>query len=145
MDVIKLINIKEEIEKMDIINQKQILKILCNNSTTIIDNTDNTDNTDNNSNSEEKLVKNFVISENNNGTFVNLSELNEDLINKLEDYIKYFHEQQNNLFQIEKEKINLKNEFFNYKSKSTTTINKTENNKNRRKKNEQLPTLQNEL
>lgn len=97
MNINNLINLKEEIEKMDIINQKEILNILKEN--------------------------NINISENNNGYFVNLSILNEEIINKIELYIEYFNIQQNNLTTIEDEKTNIKNEFF-IKSKKNLKKNK---------------------
>lgn len=81
-----LTNIKESIEKMDLTNQKEILKIFKEN--------------------------NINISENNNGSFINLSSVNSDIIIKIEKYIEYFNKQQNNLIFIEDEKINIKNEFF---------------------------------
>ena len=86
MDLENLINIKEVIEKMEIINQKEILKILKDN--------------------------NVNISENNNGSFINLSNLNNEILNKITDYIEYFNKQQKNLLFIEEEKINIKKEFF---------------------------------
>ena len=81
-----LTNIKESIEKMDLTNQKEILKIFKEN--------------------------NINISENNNGSFINLTSVNSDIIIKIEKYIEYFNKQQNNLIFIEDEKINIKNEFF---------------------------------
>ena len=92
MDYNKLQIIKNKVENMDIINQKEILNILKEN--------------------------NINISENNNGCFVNLSILNEEILNKLELYIEYFNVQQNNLTTIEDEKTNIKNEFFIKKKKN---------------------------
>lgn len=86
MDSQYLINLKETIEKMDIINQKEVLNIFKDNSVNI--------------------------SENNNGSFINLSNISKDVIDKIEKYIKYFNEQQSNLEYIEHEKINIQNEFF---------------------------------
>lgn len=94
-----LINIKEEIEKMDLVNQKEILKIFKNN--------------------------NVNISENNNGSFINLSNISKEVLSKVEKHIDYFNKQQNNLAFIEEEKINIKNEFFfckEDKKNSTTNV-----------------------
>ena len=86
MDSESLINMKEIIEKMEIINQKEILKILKDN--------------------------NVNISENNNGSFINLSNLDKEVLDKIINYIEYFNKQQKNLLYIEEEKINIKKEFF---------------------------------
>lgn len=86
MDSESLINMKEIIEKMEIINQKEILKILNDN--------------------------NVNISENNNGSFINLSNLDKEVLDKIINYIEYFNKQQKNLLYIEEEKINIKKEFF---------------------------------
>ena len=81
-----LVDIKENIEKMDLVNQIEIFKILNDNHVNI--------------------------SENNNGSFINLSTLDKEILLKLQGYIDYFHKQQNNLAYIEDEKVNIKKEFF---------------------------------
>lgn len=86
MDPESLINIKELIESMEIVNQKEVLKILKDN--------------------------NVNISENNNGSFINLSNLDKEVLDKITNYIEYFNKQQKNLLFIEEEKINIKKEFF---------------------------------
>tara|TARA_Y100000816_G_scaffold287436_1_gene270166 strand:- start:760 stop:1077 length:318 start_codon:yes stop_codon:yes gene_type:complete len=86
MNYDSLVNIKENIEKMDQSNQKEILKILKENEVNI--------------------------SENNNGSFINLSLLDKEMLLKLENYIEYFNKQQSNLEFIEAEKVNIKKEFF---------------------------------
>jgi hypothetical protein len=91
--ICKLHNIKEVIEQMDKCHQIEILKILVNNSS--------------------------VISENNNGTFVNLTDLENDIINKLENYIKFVNKQDDQLLNIEKEKAIIKSEFFKQEKKNT--------------------------
>jgi hypothetical protein len=83
----KLQTIKEIIETMNKCYQVEILKILTDDSS-------------------------VIVSENNNGTFVNLSNLDNCVINKLETYIEYVNKQQSNLRYIEDEKANIKNEFF---------------------------------
>ena len=87
MNVDKLQYIKEMIENMNKCYQIEILKLL----------------------NDESSVS---ISENNNGTFINLSNLDVNIINKLELYIEYVDKQQNQLSHIEEEKANIKNEFF---------------------------------
>jgi hypothetical protein len=87
MNIDKLQQIKENIEKMNKCYQLEILKILNNDAT-------------------------VILSENNNGTFINLSNLEDDIISKLEEYIKYVDKQQNQLLNIEQEKANIKSEFF---------------------------------
>ena len=91
MDSESLINIKDLIESMEIINQKEVLKIFKDN--------------------------NVNISENSNGSFINLSNLDKEVLEKITNYIEYFNKQQKNLSFIEQEKINIKKEFF-YSSKS---------------------------
>ena len=84
----RLHTIKETIELMNKSYQVEILKLLI---------------------SEESIV----LSENNNGTFINLSNLDIIVINKLEKFIEYVKTQQSQLSHIENEKLNIKNEFFN--------------------------------
>ena len=62
-----------------------------------------------------RILKNFSyvkMNENNNGTFINLTELPENVINELENYTKYVNEQQIQLKMIESEKNNLEKHFF---------------------------------
>ena len=99
MNIDKLQNIKEIIENMSVCYQVEILKLL-----------------------NESAVS---ISENNNGTFINLSNLDISIINKLEIYIEYVNKQQNQLLHIEEEKVHIKNEFF----KQEKIINKNKKNK----------------
>ena len=87
METNKLKEIKEVIEKMNNCYQLDILRILHND-------------------------KDVLISENNNGVFINLSNLNELTIKKLEKYITYVEEQQYQLLNIEKEKTMIKESFF---------------------------------
>jgi hypothetical protein len=55
------------------------------------------------------LISNSVyLNENNNGTFVNLTELDDKSIQLLEKYAKYVKEQQNHISKIENEKDRLK-------------------------------------
>ena len=99
MNVNKLQNIKENIEIMNKCYQLEILKLL-------------------------KDESSVIISENNNGTFINLSNLNISIIEKLETYIEYVNKQQNQLLHIEEEKVNIKNEFFKPEKKTVKNKNK---------------------
>ena len=83
----KLINIKKKIEEMDIFNQNSILKIIKEN--------------------------NIFYTENKNGQFINLSNLEENIINKFEEYIVYYEKQNNDLINLENEKNNIKINHFN--------------------------------
>lgn len=94
----RLIIIKEVIEEMNKSQQIEILKLLKNES--------------------------ISLSENNNGTFINLSDLSEITIQKLEKYIEFVRNQQKQLLCIEKEKINIKNEFFTQEKKNIKKSNK---------------------
>ena len=68
--------------------------------------------------------KSIIISENNNGSFINLSNLDNLIINKLENFIEYVKKQQNQLSFIENEKVNIKNEFFNKNTQNIKTSKK---------------------
>ena len=83
----RLHNIKEYIECMDKYHQIEILKIL----------------------TSERGV---VINENNNGSFINLSDIENDILAKLEDYIDYVQKQQHQLLTIEQKKTSIENNFF---------------------------------
>jgi len=75
-------NLKESIEQMPKYHQIEILRI---------------------------LKANFVyLNENNNGTFVNLTELDDNSIGLLEKYAKYVKEQQSHISKVEQEKDRLK-------------------------------------
>lgn len=87
-NVNNLNNIKTIIENMDKLHHIEILKILND-------------------------QKDIYINENNNGTFVNLSELNINTILKLENYINYFKQQQKHLINLEDKKKHIENCYFN--------------------------------
>ncbi len=67
-----------------------------------------------------KLLKhhNVVLNENNYGTFVNMSELDDTVIEKIIHYIEYSEEQELELNNIEHEKGKLKVKYFNKSHKS---------------------------
>tara|TARA_B100000925_G_scaffold289972_1_gene274073 strand:- start:2072 stop:2344 length:273 start_codon:yes stop_codon:yes gene_type:complete len=79
--------IKTRIESMTIYHQMEILRIFNNNNTTL--------------------------NENNNGTFINLTELDNSIIEKINKYIKYVDEQEDELNEVENEKDRIQNKFFN--------------------------------
>jgi hypothetical protein len=79
--------LKDRIETMDKYHQIEILRIL---------------------NKFSEIKKN----ENNNGTFINLTELSPEVIKELEKYTDYVDEQQKLLKKIETEKEQLEQTFF---------------------------------
>tara|TARA_Y100000768_G_scaffold180421_1_gene135122 strand:+ start:2294 stop:2578 length:285 start_codon:yes stop_codon:yes gene_type:complete len=82
-----LSELKDKIEGMSKTQQLEVLRILTRNS-------------------------NVNINENNNGTFINLTELSEDIINSLRKYVVYVEEQQKDLLKAENEKSRLQSEYF---------------------------------
>ena len=87
MNYEKLISIKEKIEDMSKYHQQEILEIL-------------------------KKSKEVFLNENNNGVFINLSEVDNEVINKLEEYINYVNTQEKYIDKIEKQKLSIENKFF---------------------------------
>ncbi len=83
----KLNDIKSIIEKMEKYHQIEILRILV----------------------ESKTAK---INENKSGVFINLTFLENNVLQKIENYINYVKEQTNLLNKIEEEKQQYKNTFF---------------------------------
>ena len=71
--------IREDIEKMNKFNQIEILRILYS-------------------------IKSIVLNENNYGVFVNLTNLDNQTLFKLEKYIMYVNQQENELDSVEKQK-----------------------------------------
>ena len=83
----KLRILKERIEKMSKHHQIEVLRIF-------------------------SQIPGVCLNENNNGTFINLTEQNDDVITRLTDYIKYVDEQQKQLSSIENERERLEKVFF---------------------------------
>jgi hypothetical protein len=83
----ELINIQKNIQSMSKHNQIEILKIFQSN-------------------------KNIILNENKYGVFVNLTEIDEETINKLKEFIEYIDTQEKNFIQIENTKNVYKNKFF---------------------------------
>ena len=86
-DYTQLNNIREQIENMSKFNQIEVLRILTKN-------------------------KDVMINENKYGIHINLSELNNDVLNELLVYIKYVNTQELYLNNAEQEKEKYKNTFF---------------------------------
>ena len=84
---IRLKKIKSNIEKMDKNNQIGALYMISKN-------------------------KNIKYSENLNGTFINLTDMDNNMLLKLEQYIEYIELQKNQIDDIEKEKKNIENIYF---------------------------------
>ena len=84
----RLIKLKKSIEKMSVCHQLEVLRII-------------------------NKIDTVTISENKNGSFVNLTELPKESLTKLDAYITYVNEQQKTLTDLEKEKNRLADTFFN--------------------------------
>jgi hypothetical protein len=97
INLLELTSIRDNIEKMAKINQVEILRILQKNS-------------------------NITLNENNYGVHINLSELSNELIIELKNYINYVNAQENNLKLFETQKDNLRN-FFNDKIEPNDPVN----------------------
>ena len=83
----KLEKIKLQIEKMNIAQQVEVLKIL---------------------NGDDKVILN----ENKSGIYVNLSFLPEEVVDKIDNFVKYVQDQEKSLNVIEDKKENVKIEYF---------------------------------
>lgn len=94
VEIDRLYYVKESIEAMTTSHHKQILNFLHNDNS-------------------------VHLSENNNGVFINLSDLEEYMIEKLEKYIKYVNTQQIQLISVENKKNSMKTSFFNTNQKYT--------------------------
>ena len=79
-------NIRKTIESMNKFNQIEVLRILKNSKATL--------------------------NENNYGVFINLTNLDYDILKKLDDYIEYVKVQEKNLNNVEKQKENYINTYF---------------------------------
>ena len=65
----------------------------------------------------------ILLNENNNGTFINLTELESGIIEKLDKYISYVNEQESQLNEIENEKNRIQNTFFKDNKDNNTITN----------------------
>lgn len=96
----ELIQLKKSIENMDIIHQKKIFSILKNH--------------------------NIHISENRNGSFINITNLQPNIIEELNIYIKYINKQEKSLIDVENLKEELQKDFFDKDNKETPTYTSNE-------------------
>jgi len=80
-------SIREKIEFMPKFNQVEVLRILSKDTS-------------------------ITLNENKYGTFINLTELPESMIENLKNYINYVNTQEHNLNQLEKQKEEFKNIYF---------------------------------
>ena len=85
-----LMSLKDGIENMPIVHQIEILRIL--------------------------NAKHTQINENKNGVFINISKLNNDLLQELYEYMTYVINQEKQLSEIEEQKQSLTKEFFDNKT-----------------------------
>ena len=85
-----LMTLKEGIENMPLVHQVEILRIL--------------------------NLKHTQINENKNGVFVNISKLNNELLQELFDYMTYVIKQEKQLNEVEQQKQCLTKEFFDNKT-----------------------------
>jgi len=85
----KLNNMKVSIENMDKLNQIEVLRLLQNHLA--------------------------LLNENKNGIYINLSELDEKIIEQIYNFVEYIHNQENKLTVDETEKQTYKNIFFDNK------------------------------
>jgi len=95
MKTIEKTKLKSKIEKLDKIHQTKILEILINN--------------------------NIKYSENRNGIFLNMENLNKKTVREIEKNLEYFKKQEKTLTDIETIKSELNNEYFENGNKETTT------------------------
>ena len=86
-----VLELKKKIENLDEIHHKKILEIFLNN--------------------------NIHVSENRNGCFINISNLDNAIINKLNNYINYIDAQEEDLNDIEQKKKELSKDYFKKQSK----------------------------
>lgn len=91
--VYKINTMRNIIEKMNKFNQIEVLRILKDNNATL--------------------------NENNYGIFVNLTNLNDSILDKLSSYIEYVEDQEHNLNNIEKQKEDYINTYFSKDIKDT--------------------------
>lgn len=86
-----LMKLKDEIERLPIFHQIEILRIL--------------------------QTKNTNLNENKNGVFINITKLSDETLLQIEEYIEYVNAQEKHLNEAEEEKKMITREFFEVKSK----------------------------
>ena len=95
----ELETIRQKVESMPKFNQVEILRILSKNES-------------------------VTLNENKYGTFINLTELPNDIIENLKEYINYVNTQEYHLNFLEKQKEDYKNIFFTKDNKDNSVKNK---------------------
>jgi len=95
----ELLKIKTSVENMNKFHQVGVLKLLSS-------------------------KENLTINENNNGVFINLSDLDDTVLKELADYIQYVSEQESDLDQHEQEKEKYKSVFFDNTATEENTVRK---------------------
>tara|TARA_B100000035_G_scaffold250865_1_gene219880 strand:+ start:209 stop:529 length:321 start_codon:yes stop_codon:yes gene_type:complete len=94
MEKIEILEIlRQKIENLDKFHQIEILKILHEN------------------------VDNSILNQNNNGTFINLSNVDDSVIHKLQSYLKYVITQETQLNDLESQKEQFKTKYFQKENK----------------------------
>lgn len=86
-----LMKLKDDIERLPIFHQIEILRIL--------------------------QTKNTNLNENKNGVFINITKLSDETLLQIEEYIEYVNAQEKHLNEAEEEKKMITREFFEAKSK----------------------------
>ena len=98
MEKIEILEIlRKDIENLENFHQLEILKIL------------------------NDHVDKSILNQNNNGTFVNLTSISDSVIQKLQSYLKYVKTQENQLNELEVQKEEFKNKYFQKENKDKTT------------------------
>jgi len=98
-----LTTLKEKIETLSQFHQIEILKIIKNDET-------------------------CTLNENTNGVFINLTNVSNEVVSKLTNYLDYVKEQESQLNEVEQQKSSLSNTFFkDIKDNHTNTSNNTLN------------------
>ena len=92
-----LILLKEKIEKLNKFHQIEITRILNNRD-------------------------NVTLNENKNGIFINLSVIDQDIIEEIKEYLEYVNILQSDFNSIEKQKNLLSNKFFKYNKDNSNII-----------------------
>lgn len=86
-NIIELDIVRKDIEKMNKFHQIEVLKIL-------------------------KTCNSITFNENNYGTFINMKDVPDDILNRINSYVEYVNEQEINLKKIEQEKNSIKSTYF---------------------------------
>jgi flagellar biosynthesis chaperone FliJ len=101
MNIEKLESVRVKIENMPIFHQIEVLKILNN------------------------YKEEITINENSNGVFVNLTDLSNNIVDELDNYITYVEHQEKNINYFEEQQENFKTNYFekNIKDNEVITVN----------------------